>query len=467
MKTKILSGSRARWSKIERDMFKSAFTRSVLVLALFSVPAHAASSSSDWCLSRLLDKGPLLDAGSEFESMSDIVQASTIEAFARTIRPELKIKPGDFPTPEQRYELLRPVPIDRITAAPGHAFLRNPKQLAGLKNYITSSGGGDFAHDPLLLNLITNSEGEILTIDLWNAHHRLVAYLEAGYHFIGDIPSKNIKILIDGKTAEGQTWSHFLSIAGIDETKRIPYGIVPPGGDIRVGTISVDGKLPNFHLGSRNSIGQLRLNMLRRKSPKIGVYFGTFDPPHRGHLTVVEKSIRELGLDEAVIVASPNPAHKPGANDLLARVEMLRRFARGKKKINVYVGDSGPIINTFGRDPFFERIAQTYGTHDLYQIIGQDSYENLLRENRIPTNSNRKYVVLTRPDPLAANSSGPQVPPELKNIVHVIANPESRGLSSTAVRRLISEGKPVSSEIVDPAVLEYIRERGLYRPPGT
>ncbi len=421
-------------------------------------PPPTPIPSAEWCLSRLLEKGPLCDATCDFEPLFDLKGSTAFHALASQLVLE---KGADDAA---RMLVLRGFPIDRVTAAPGHAYLRNPAQLERLKAYIQSSNGGDFRHDPLLFNLITNEKNQVVTIDLWNAHHRLIAYLESGYHSLDEIPAVNFKILLNGRTSEGATWPHYLSLAGIDETKNVPYSIVPVGGEIRGGTVAVEGSHPNVFLGSRNTIGQLRKNMLYRKQPKIGVYFGTFDPPHRGHLLVVEKAIKVLNLDEAIIVPNPTPVHKPGATDLATRIELLRKFVAGHPRINLYLGDSGAIIDRVGRDPFFERMAQTYGTHDLYQVIGEDSFLKLVAEGAIQPKGNRKYVVFSRPtDTQPTTNSVELIPEGLRDVATGLHGPETFGLSSTAVRLAISRGHLPDETVLDPKVLELIRAKSLYR----
>lgn len=411
-----------------------------------------------WCLSNLLDKDPLVNAAEEFTPLFDLMTPELHAALAPHLRIDLHAGSSE------RAALLGPFPIANITAAPGHVYIRNPKQLAGLKSYIASSSGGDFRHDPLLINLITDESGNVLSVDLWNAHHRMVAYLEAGYDTLGQIPEQNFQILLNGATAEGYPWAHYISVAGLDETKNIQQFTIPVSERIHVGTIGVEGKYGNFLLGSRNSIAQLRKNMLYRKSPKIAVFFGTFDPPHVGHLNIIEKAIEELHLDEAVIVANPTPAHKPEVTPVALRNEMLRRLLKGKPRINLYLGDAGVIVNHHGRDPFIERMIQTYGSHELYQVIGEDSFAKLIHENAIPVHSNRHYIVFTRPSQRAAGQSELFVPEHLKAIVTVLESPDAHGVSSTLLRRVISEGNQPDPALLSPEIYNYVKEQNLYRP---
>lgn len=442
----------------------SALWRPILIVFLATAAANATvdtprvfTRSELWCLSNLLDKDPLANVAEEFTPLFDLMTPELHTALAQHLRIDLHAGAAE------RIAIIRNFPITNITAAPGHGYLRNPKQLAGLKTYIAENAGGNFQHDPLLINLITDESGNVLSVDLWNAHHRLVAYLEAGYVTLGEIPEQNLHILLNGNTAEGYPWAHYLSIAGIDETKQFPHWPIPVEGEIRIGTVGVEGKYGNFHLGSRNSIAQLRKNMLNRKSPKIAVFFGTFDPPHLGHLNLIEKAVEMLKIDEAVIVANPSPVHKPDATPLLLRNEMLRRLTKDRPRINVYLGDAGVIVDHHGRDPFIERMVQTYGSHELYQVIGEDSFAKLVSENAISEKTNRRYIVFARPSLRAAGETEVFVPEHLKSIVTVLDAPDPQGISSSMLRRVISEGNQPDTTLLPLSIYDYAKEQNLYR----
>ncbi|PPE77332.1 nicotinic acid mononucleotide adenylyltransferase [Kaistia algarum] len=69
---------------------------------------------------------------------------------------------------------------------------------------------------------------------------------------------------------------------------------------------------------------------------RIGLFGGSFDPPHDGHLMVSRAAIRRLRLDQLWWLVTPgNPLkeHAPGA--LARRVEAARQLARGEPKIRV------------------------------------------------------------------------------------------------------------------------------------
>jgi nicotinate-nucleotide adenylyltransferase len=56
----------------------------------------------------------------------------------------------------------------------------------------------------------------------------------------------------------------------------------------------------------------------------LGILGGVFDPPHLGHLALARAAIRELGLDELLVLVVANPGHKSGTTSAEARLELAR-----------------------------------------------------------------------------------------------------------------------------------------------
>lgn len=426
----------------------------LLLLALFFASPLAFAASDCSFLYRYFAKEPLKDAS--FESLSDLGAHPP-----KLSQVTGKVLPGS--TEEERLRAIELLPIAEVTAAPGHRTLRNPAQVDGLVKHIQETGG-QFSHDPLLINVTTDTEGNPLTVDLWNAHHRLVAYLKAGYKTLGDVDPKNIKVLVNGKPAGMEhSWGHYLSIGGVD-VENLPngtYELMPPGGDIRVGTVSVAGDQSNHGLGSRNSIRQLYANTFQKQKPKVGVIFGTFDPFHEGHLRAAKDAAQEMGLDEVVVVVNWNSIEKPNATEARTRLKILEQRLRTEPKINLYIGDSSQLIDKFSsREPLIERIAQTYGTQDLYQVIGEDSYRKLLEQGNIKPGSKRKYLVLPRS---GDNAGDIPLPEDLKGVVTISKSKDEQGTSSTKIRKMVKEGKQPDPSELHPDSYRLIQELKLYQ----
>ena len=360
---------------------------------------------------------------------------------------------------DERFSAISELLLDHVIAAPGHRFLRKPQQVEGLAKYIRENNGGDFKHDRILLNIVSDTEGRIREVDLWNAHHRFLAYRLAGYERLGQLNIENIDILVNGVQPWGENWGHYLPSAGIDLNRFRDYRVVPVGGDIRPGTISLSGRFTNYELGSRNTIGQLMTNTMRDYKPKVGVYFGTFDPIHEGHIAVARNAMETAGLDEVLIAPNLNSLEKPHATDARHRLSMTALRVKREEGINLYKGDSSSLIDQFGRDPFFERVGQIYGTKKLYQVIGQDSFEKLVAQGKIDAESNRIYLV----SPRVGAGGDLKIPDHLKEVALPLPEPKGMSLSSTEIRKKIQSGVRPTDEEIDPTILEYIKNHKLYQ----
>ncbi|MEO5969247.1 MAG: nicotinate-nicotinamide nucleotide adenylyltransferase [Bdellovibrionia bacterium] len=369
---------------------------------------------------------------------------------------------------ETRFQALANFPIAAIVAAPGHRILRNPAQLKSLVEYIERNHGGDFSRDKILINLIVDKaekkEAQILSVDVWNAHHRLVAYMKAGYTRIGELNLSNMVILINGRTASNLPWDHYIPAAGLDlEKSPVSYVKVKPSKEIRPATIAVAGTFSNFVLGSRNTVGQLYRNTFDWKFPKIGIYFGTFDPVHEGHIDLIKYALNHYGFDEIIIVPNINSINKSNASPSEKRLEMLKIRVKDEPRINLYTGDSSLLIDQFSsRCCFMERMSQTFGTSNIYQLIGQDSYERLLKEEKISADQKHKYLVFRRDEadlPIV-------VPASISDIVTIADRSTLGSCSSTKIRKQICSGIDVSSKEIAPSVLSYIQNQGMYSSPS-
>jgi nicotinate-nucleotide adenylyltransferase len=67
---------------------------------------------------------------------------------------------------------------------------------------------------------------------------------------------------------------------------------------------------------------------------RVGLFGGSFNPPHEGHAHVAETALRELDLDKVIWLVSPqNPLKGPTAMTLAERVAATRQLARGPKMV--------------------------------------------------------------------------------------------------------------------------------------
>lgn len=198
---------------------------------------------------------------------------------------------------------------------------------------------------------------------------------------------------------------------------------------------------------------------------RIGIYGGTFDPIHNGHLSVAKHVKSELKLDEIRFVVTSVPPHKRGAMrtpDVL-RYEMARLAVENEP--GMFVSDdeikAGGISYTCET---LNRFKNLYNGADLFFIMGADMLEDF------PTWRNPGEIMRlasvaavkrpNSPDDIAA--LGRSVEASFGGRVYIceFSGPD---ISSTQIRRLMHDAKPID-ELVPRSVELFIYENGLYIP---
>jgi len=191
---------------------------------------------------------------------------------------------------------------------------------------------------------------------------------------------------------------------------------------------------------------------------KVGVFGGTFDPIHWGHLVLAEEARAAAGLDTVLFVPAGVPPHKSGRplTPYPHRLEMVRLAVAGVPEFLVSdVEGQGP-----GPHYSFETmtaIAAARPGDDLHFLLGSDSLLDLPGWREPKALVDRwPLVVLPRPgfDPAMAN------PAFMERAV--IVGGITLSVSSTLLRRRIRRDLPVRFLVPD-AVLDYARRNGLYR----
>jgi nicotinate-nucleotide adenylyltransferase len=202
---------------------------------------------------------------------------------------------------------------------------------------------------------------------------------------------------------------------------------------------------------------------------KLGLFGGTFDPIHLGHLILAESCREALGLDRVWFVVTATPPHKQGDRTSIAhRLEMARIAVAGNPAFEVSEIEAktpGPHYSY----QTLERLREERPGDDLYFLIGADSLADLpgWREpGRIL--SAATVVVVNRPGIDAALLEDPSVAlapliaqtPRARPVLAVEVPPI--GISSTELRRARGEGKSIRYR-VPRGVEAYIEAQGLYQ----
>lgn len=187
---------------------------------------------------------------------------------------------------------------------------------------------------------------------------------------------------------------------------------------------------------------------------KIGVFGGTFNPIHIGHLILAEEAREKLGLAKVIFVPAYLPAHKDDAGiaPAKARLKMLKLAIKGNK----YFSASELEIKREGRSYTIDTITELKKRHprdDLYFIIGSDllKYLNEWKDlSEIIKMVN--FIVATRPGyPLD------QIPSNIKTLAIRAVD-----VSAFQIRACIKENRSFRYLVPD-EVFIYINKKGIYR----
>lgn len=194
----------------------------------------------------------------------------------------------------------------------------------------------------------------------------------------------------------------------------------------------------------------------RDDGPRIGVFGGTFDPPHVGHLVAAVNVAAALHLDRVLLVVANEPWQKvddrpvsPAASRL-ALVEAAVEGIDGLEASDIEIARGGP---SYSIDTLTE-LHDRWPAASLWLIVGRDAALGLPTWKRVDEVAARCHlVVVDRPgadlDPLPAEFAWEVV--EIPRL----------DVSSSDLRGRVADGRPL--DLLTPgAVVAGIEELGLY-----
>lgn len=188
---------------------------------------------------------------------------------------------------------------------------------------------------------------------------------------------------------------------------------------------------------------------------KLGIYGGSFDPVHHGHLLVAQAAIEELGLDRLFFIPAAQSPFKPENQPApaAARLQFLRLALAGKTDCEVddqeiRRGGISYTVDTL-RD-----YAKRFPGAELFYLIGADNAAKL-NEWREPAELARlaEFVAIPRP-----GGATPVFPPPFRGRT---LKGFPFGVSSSEIRARVKAGLTIEN-LVPAAVAGAIRNAKLY-----
>jgi len=196
------------------------------------------------------------------------------------------------------------------------------------------------------------------------------------------------------------------------------------------------------------------------KREAIGLFGGSFDPIHTGHLIFAQAAVNVAGLERIIFIPTAAPPHKRGIRltDIEMRARMVElaiadnpRFELSRVEARRGISYTYRTVRSFSE--------QGYGKEELHLLIGGDSLEEI-SQWRNPEQIFSRATVLVMPRP--GHERIPALPAEAA-VVYVTSG--SNAISSREIRDLVRSGRSIRY-LVPPAIERFIVEHSLYGAGG-
>ena len=191
---------------------------------------------------------------------------------------------------------------------------------------------------------------------------------------------------------------------------------------------------------------------------KIGLFFGTFDPIHKGHLHLAEYYVNDTDLDSVIFVITPQNPFKQNSKILSNknRLELVSLAIKSNPKLKVSsiefrLPTPNYTIQTL------KKIKTQHPKDNFVLILGEDNlssfdkwkdYRNILSDYELyvyPRRNNKAIAKNLQGHPKIKRNSAPQIE-----------------ISSSEIREGIKSGKDLS-RLIPKSILSLIKKKGFYR----
>ena len=197
---------------------------------------------------------------------------------------------------------------------------------------------------------------------------------------------------------------------------------------------------------------------------RIGIYGGTFNPPHLGHMLAARQAVRLLRLDRLLLIPDRIAPHKvlpEGSASPEERMQMLQLAAAGIEKAEVSDIELRREGTSFTYLPILE-LKQLYPKAELVLIMGTDMFLSFdkWRETKIITDHAALGVLYRGEKGEKAAIDAKKAEMEANGVKVELIENEVTAISSTDLRRMLVFG--CAEPFLPEGVGAYIREKGLY-----
>lgn len=192
---------------------------------------------------------------------------------------------------------------------------------------------------------------------------------------------------------------------------------------------------------------------------KIGIFGGSFNPPHKMHVAMANELIYKHYVDKIIFV--PTGSQYKYKTNLIAdshRYHMLELICNKNKFMEVSNLElKGEVVYTYQTLAYFKSI---YPNDEIYFICGTDNLSYMDQwKNGIDILKNQKILVVKR-ETDAIEDILKRFQQYKDNII--VSTVEPRDISSTNIRKMLIERKENVTQYLEEDIIQYIRKEHLY-----
>lgn len=187
---------------------------------------------------------------------------------------------------------------------------------------------------------------------------------------------------------------------------------------------------------------------------KVGIYSGTFDPIHEGHLAFARQALETCGLDKIFFLVEPRPRRKQGVRALEHREAMVRLATAKDSRFGMIVLGQA----SFSVEQTLPKLQVMFKGAKLHMLMGEDVLMHLNSwPNARELQNAVSFIIGTRAGDKVENTRG------IKFDTSFLVT-EHQDISSSKIRLALKRGEAPKG--LPAELLPYIKENGLYVSSG-
>ena len=182
---------------------------------------------------------------------------------------------------------------------------------------------------------------------------------------------------------------------------------------------------------------------------KIGLFFGSFNPIHNGHLGVAHAVLEETECEEVWLVVSPQNPFKSSSTLLRkeSRLQIIDKALAGERAVRSCSIEFDMPVPSYTVDTL-EVLSGKYPGYEFFLIMGADNLEGFVRWKRWQDIVSRHAIIVYPRNGVVGSVSSPVA-------YKLISAPEIE-ISSSEIRRKIRAGEPVDAYLPSSIVSEIL-----------